>query len=117
MKMTRGGRNLFLLGFGAIVLSIVTTAISLVIYHESGDIYLDRSRPGYLPDEKETEEDGEKTKYTFSESGSIDKKTLDEYLDNLQEEVNYIDRLNSPFSDSSLSDEALGISQDKPSEP
>ena len=56
-KMTHGGRNLVILGVAATVIAIITTGVSLLIYHNSGDIYLDRSRPGFLPDEEEAEED------------------------------------------------------------
>ena len=53
--MTKGGKNLVLLGVLAVLIATVTTCISLAIYHNSGDIYLDRSRPGFLPDEEEIE--------------------------------------------------------------
>ena len=54
--MTRGGKNLVLLGASAVLIATVTTCISLAIYHNSGDIYIDRSRPGFLPDKEEIEE-------------------------------------------------------------
>ena len=41
-KMSSGGRNLMRLGLIATIITILTTTISLVIYHNSGDIYLDR---------------------------------------------------------------------------
>ena len=53
--MNKGGKNLVILGILAIFIAILTSSISLIIYHNSGDIYLDRSRPGFLPDEKEEE--------------------------------------------------------------
>ena len=56
-KKINGGRNLVILGVLAIVVALLTTTISLIIYHNSGDIYLDRSRPGFLPDEEETKND------------------------------------------------------------
>ena len=81
-----GGYNLLLLGTGAILISIITTAISLVIYHNSGDIYLDRSRPGFLPDASEqTTEDSNLQEYKFSDFGEINKDTLEEYLKNAKE--------------------------------
>ena len=40
---TRGGRHLAILGAGAILIAGVTTGISLMVYRNSGDIYLDRS--------------------------------------------------------------------------
>ena len=50
--MTTGGRNLVLLGVGSILIAFIMTGVSLAVYHNSGDIYLDRSRPGFLPDEE-----------------------------------------------------------------
>ena len=49
--MTKGSRNLVILGSVACLIAAVTTSIELVIYRNSGDIYLDRSRPGFLTDE------------------------------------------------------------------
>ena len=57
--MTKGSRNLVLLGVMSIVIAGATVGISLLIYHNSGDIYLDRSRPGFLPDEEEMPESSE----------------------------------------------------------
>ena len=69
-RMTSGARNLCLLGLGATAITFVFTFITLKIYHDSGDIYLDRSRPGFLPEKEEVEQDRDETDYTFSESGS-----------------------------------------------
>ena len=65
--MTRGGWNLALLALVAIMITLSLTTVSMAIYHYSGDIYLDRSRPGYLPDteEVETEEETEEGVYSF----------------------------------------------------
>ena len=41
-RLHRGGRNLLLLGLGSVVIALITTSISLAIYHNSGDIYIDR---------------------------------------------------------------------------
>ncbi|MBQ6147559.1 hypothetical protein IJH66_02005 [Candidatus Saccharibacteria bacterium] len=110
-KLSSGGKNLVLLGIGAILVASLTTAVSLYLYHDSGDIYLDRSRPGFLPEKEETEQEKDDNKdYSFSDYGAITEKTLDEYLENLEQEL---DRLNSfsgdPFSLDSLSNNALGI--------
>ena len=71
-KMTRGGWNLTILGVVSTVIAVVLTGVSLLIYHNSGDIYLDRSRPGYLPDEEEIKEEGEKEEeYVFDKSGAL----------------------------------------------
>lgn len=105
-----GGRNLLLLAIGSVLIAGVTTGISLIVYHSSGDIYLDRSRPGFLPDEKEeAESQKHDTKYTFSESGPIDKQSLEEYLKEIQPATDSVKQLSDPFSEDSLSDESLGI--------
>ena len=88
----------------------MTTIVSLVIYHNSGDIYLDRSRPGFLPDEEEIEEESEKEEaYDFEKSGPINKEVLEEYLENIQMEVDAIDAYERPFNEERLSDKRFGI--------
>jgi len=108
---TNGGRNLVVLGLASIVISIITTGVSLAIYHNTGDIYLDRSRPGYLPDEQEIEEEGEKQEeeYIFDRSGKITIDVIDEYLEKIQTEVRAIDAYSDPFDENALSNAKLGI--------
>ena len=107
---TNGGRNLVIMGVASIVVSLATTGVSLAIYHNTGDIYLDRSRPGYLPDEQEIEEENEKQEeYVFDKSGKITMDVIDEYLERIQVEVRAIDAYEKPFDESALSDERLGI--------
>ena len=110
-KLTRGGRNLIILGVVATFIAIVTTTIGLAIYHLSGDIYLDRSRPGYLPDEAEVEEEAEAEpeEFNFEKSGKIDAATLKEYLEHLSEELNAVDGYENPYSSAPISDDHLGI--------
>lgn len=107
---TRGGRNLIVLGVAVILITFVTTATSLAIYRLSGDIYLDRSRPGYLPDEEEaTESTVTNSSYTFSESGTLTYADLTEYLEELQKIDDRLNEFADPYSPSPLSDESLGI--------
>lgn len=109
-KMNRGRWNLVILGVVATVIAVVTTGVSLIVYHNSGDIYLDRSRPGFLPDEEEIEEETEDDEeYTFSKTGSIDLTVLEEYLKELQMEIEAVDANEKPFEEKVLSDENLGI--------
>ena len=108
-KMRKGGWNLMVLGIVSIAIAVVTTGVSLLFYHNSGDIYLDRSRPGYLPDEEEIEEDNYEPEYEFSKSGSIDMDALEEYLEELDLEIKSIDSLDKPFSEGVFSDGRLGI--------
>ena len=112
-EMEAGGRNLVLLGIFAITIAMITTGVSLTIYHNSGDIYLDRSRPGFLPDEEEVkEEKNEEEEYEFSRSGKITAEVLDELLKNLDTEVQEIDAYGDQFGEGALSNERLGIPEE-----
>ena len=109
-KMTHGGRNLVMLGIASTLIALITTGVSLLVYHNSGDIYLDRSRPGYLPDEEEIEEEGEKEEeYIFEKTGKLTAATIEEYLEKMQVEVQAIDAYEKPFDENVLSDDRLGI--------
>ena len=111
--MTKGGRNLIILGIGSILIAFVMTSISLAIYHNSGDIYLDRSRPGFLPDEEELEQGEEvEEEYEFDKTGKLSEEVLEEYLEHLDEEIKTIDSFKNPFNTELLSDEYLGIQEE-----
>ena len=118
-KIMHGGRNLVILGVVSTVLAVMTTGVSLAIYHNTGDIYLDRSRPGYLPDEEEieNEEENEVEEYSFEKSGKLTVEILAEYLERLQAEIKAIDAYEQPFDESVLSDERLGIPVVEPDSP
>lgn len=106
-----GSRNLILLGVGSTLIAVLSTTISLFLYHDSGDIYLDRSRPGFLPEKEEAKEEKDENKdYSFPDSGSISEKDLDEYLKNLDLELKRLETYSAdPFSLDSLSDDSLGL--------
>lgn len=106
---SNGARNLVLLGVGATAIAIITTSISLAIYHNSGDIYIDRSRPGFLPEEEELEKEEAEVEFEMDKSGKMSEEVLTEYLENLDAEVKAIDAYENPFSGEALSDERLGI--------
>ncbi len=108
--MNKGGRNLIILGVGATIIAVITTAISLIVYDVSGDIYLDRSRPGFLPEKDEIEEEQQRGNYSFPEDGPLSTETIDEFLKEFQETIDSIDKIDDPFSPKPLSDENLGIS-------
>lgn len=109
--MTKGGKNLTLLAIIAVVIALATTSVSLAVYHYSGDIYLDRSRPGYMPDEEEVEQEEEKEEgeYEFQKTGPVTKEVVDEYLEKLDLEVKALDEYDNPFDSSAITDEKLGI--------
>lgn len=112
-KEKRGSRNLTILGILSVGIAVLTTVVSLIVYHNSGDIYLDRSRPGYLPDESEIQSQTEES-YEFSVTGPLTKEVLDEYIKHFEEALNSIDDLEKPFSSTPLSNESLGIPAAKP---
>lgn len=107
--MTKGGKNLIILGALSIVIAVLTTSVSLLIYHNSGDIYIDRSRPGFLPDEEENNNTEETVEYDFSEHGNMSTEVIDEYVEKLEAEIKAIDAAVDPFSADGLSNERLGI--------
>lgn len=118
-RISHGGRNLLILGLTSIVVAMLTTGVSLAIYHNSGDIYLDRSRPGFLPDEEEIEEDDNDNvvkEYIFDKSGKITSEVIDEYLENFAIEEKEVDAYEKPFGEEVLSDEHLGIPAEQPAE-
>ena len=109
-KMSSGGRNLMRLGLIATLITILTTTISLVIYHNSGDIYLDRSRPGFLPEKHEAKHDDQPEKsYSFPESGNLDIKSLEEFRENFRKTLEEVKKIKDPFSSDNLSDEFVGL--------
>ena len=110
MPLQKNSKNLLLLGLGATLITIIMTSISLKIYHDSGDIYLDRSRPGFLPETEEAEEEKDDIDYVFPDSGAIDAEVLEEYLDNIKTELDRLNDFSSdPFSEELLSDKSLGL--------
>ena len=111
-KIEKGARNLVVLGALSTVVALTTTGVALAIYHNSGDIYLDRSRPGFLPDEEEIQQDeGEREDddYVFQKDTVLDTEKMDEFLEKLQEEIDAINAYEKPFGEEVLSDERLGI--------
>ena len=108
--MSSGGHNLMRLGLLATIITLFTTSVSLIIYHNSGDIYLDRSRPGFLPEKHEVKHDDEpKKNYSFPESGNLDSKTLEEFRENFKRALEDIKNLKDPFSAENLSDDFVGL--------
>lgn len=108
--MSKGARNLIILGSIACAIAIITTSIELVVYRNSGDIYLDRSRPGFLPDEDEVEANHQdESAYSYPDTGNLDADELDKYLEELKAVKKHIERLPDPYGPAPLSDESLGI--------
>ena len=103
-----GGRNLMILGIGAAVIALISTTVSLLIYRGTGDIYLDRSRPGYIA-EDEKHDDDEEGDEDFSSEGEITQDVLDGYLEEINSISDRIRARENSFAADQLSDDALGI--------
>lgn len=105
----KGARNLALLAVGSVLIATITTVMGVYIYVSSGDIYLDRSLPGLLPDAAEHEEDnsGLSEQYVFNDYGPVNSEVLDDFLENFDEIRGEAAGFGESFSDAPLSDEAL----------
>ena len=110
LAASSGPRNLVFLGVAAVLITFATVSVSLKLYHDSGDIYLDRSRPGFLPEKEEAEEDADPADYSFPDSGTLSEEDLTDFLTNLKSELNRLNDFSSdPFSPVPLSDDTLGL--------
>ena len=107
-KSSEGGRNLLLLAFFSVAIAGISIIVSLHIYRAAGDIYLDRSRPGYIAEDEvhNNEDDG---KEVFSKDGEINQKVLEEYLESYDEVFDRIEKSGDAFSETPVSDFTLGI--------
>lgn len=103
-----GGRNLLLLCLFSVIIAVITTSISVYIYYATGDIYLDRSRPGYIA-EDETRDESESSKETFSSEGEVTVGDLEEYKNQLKVVEERLEVSADSFDGDALSDETLGI--------
>ena len=107
-KTIHGGRNLIILGFSVTVIAIISTAISLHIYRETGDVYLDRSRPGYIFEDEKHDTDDDK-KELFSADGEVNASVLDQYLKEFDTVMDRIEDASNDFSPEPISNESLSI--------
>jgi hypothetical protein len=105
--------NLGVLAIVAALIALITTSISLYIYKVTGDIYIDRSRPGYISKEEEgkiSDDSSKKTSaYEFSSEGKINEKVLKKYLEKFESVQVKTQSPDSDFNETPLSDESLGI--------
>ena len=103
-----GGRNLILLGLISIIIAVTTTAVILFIYRATGDIYLDRSRPGFIAEgEQHNEEDD--SHEVFPNEGPMNQEAFDKNLEELDLLTERIDGSSDSFAGEPLSDDSLGI--------
>lgn len=109
--MKNSGKNLVLLGIIAIAIAILSTGVSLFVYHDSGDIYLDLSRPELMKDKENQQQENNDTKeekYKFPDGTvEITDEEFEEYLLNIDEEARKLNAVPNPYSIESISDENL----------
>lgn len=106
--MIKGYRNLLFLGAGTLAIAITTSGIALTIYHHTGDIYLDRSRPGFLP-EKSERPDHPSSDYKMTDSTPLTPENLQTFLTEYQQELKKLENLNPTFSPDPLSSSSLAL--------
>lgn len=104
-KAQKKNNSLLILSAFIFLISFLFVSTTLFIYHQSGDIYLDRSRPGFLPERKE------QTTPTphFSERGIITKSTLEKYINDLDRIIFDLDQIDQILSTDPLSDKNLHL--------
>jgi hypothetical protein len=110
-KINRGGRNLAVLGTLAVVVALISSIISVNIYYVTGDIFLDRSRPGFIFEDEKDEAGTGDASFKFSPDGGIEEGDLSEYLKEFDKVVEDIQNASGAFSPDALSDEALRITE------
>lgn len=103
-------RNLTIFGITAIVLALISSGISLFVYNFTGDIYLDRSRPGFISEIEDDDNNADKNEeVAFPADGIITDEDLTDYLFQLDARVQEITSDSDAFSADALSDEGLNI--------
>jgi hypothetical protein len=110
---TPNSKNLLVLAVCIFVIPFITVTASLIIYNLSGDKYLDRSRPGYMPEQAEATSDSSNAP-SFSDSGPIDHETLDHYLGDLDRLTRDLHPDEPFFSEAPLTNDSLGLSFSNP---
>lgn len=91
---------------GSIVVALLLVAVSMALYVSSGAIQQDLSRPGYKAVQNKV--DKTDTFKSFSASGDVDDKTLDQFRKLYDEQVQRV-TASDAFNPDVLSNQALGI--------
>lgn len=108
VSRSHGGRNLIIMGIISITVAVITTSVSLYLYRVTGDIYLDRSRPGFISEGEEHNKEDDRGE-DFSSEGAMTAGAFDKYLEQLDTVTERIDGSAESFSAEPLSDDSLGI--------
>jgi hypothetical protein len=108
VSRSHGGRNLIIMGIISITVAVITTSVSLYLYRVTGDLYLDRSRPGFISEGEEHNKEDDRGE-DFSSEGAMTAGSFDKYLEQLDTVTERIDGSAESFSAEPLSDDSLGI--------
>ncbi len=98
--------NLLRLVVGSITIAILLVMFSMALYTSSGSAQLDLSRPGYQLVRDQVNQSG--AFQSFPASGSVDRETLDEFLELYDKQTLPVSGSDA-FSSSALDAQALGI--------
>jgi hypothetical protein len=101
-------RELVVFIFGSLCIAIALVLVSMALYVSSGAAQLDLSRPGYKSVQNKVDESG--VFESFSASGSVDRKTLDQFQNLYTKQVKPVTGKDA-FSSAALDYQALGIDE------
>jgi len=90
----------------SIVIACLLVVVSMALYASSGAAQLDLSRPGYKSVQNEVDQNDNFE--SFPANGSVDSKTVDQFLKLYDKQTQPVNNANV-FTDDALSDQALGI--------
>ena len=90
---------------GSVTIAFCLVLVAMALYASSGSAQLDISRPGY----KSVQDKVDSTTFeSFPATGDVDKKAIDDFLELYDKQTKRVNSTDA-FSDSALSDAALGI--------
>ena len=102
--------KLKILIIGSVMIAIMLTVFSIILYSVTGSSKLDLSRPGYEAARKKVNNSKSVDDYSFPANGKLDKKTIEDFL------YHYNERLKTTHAydkyDSKIIDDAtLGLTE------
>jgi hypothetical protein len=107
-------RRFLILIAGAVLVSLLLTAVSMALYNNSGAAQLDLSRPGYKSVRSQVE--GSSDSQDYPDSGTINQKAIDDFKALLQKQTKKIEAVDA-FSGDPLSPTSLGLSTEATATP
>jgi hypothetical protein len=99
----------------ALIIALIFTSISLMIYSKSGAAKLDLSRPGYESVRQDVE-NNDATEQPFASSGAIDAKVKADFEKRVKTQADQLDKMND-FNAEVISNDNLGLPADNTATP